>query len=153
MTDPRGLTRRDLLRLGMAAGPLSLASACGWDGGPGLAPKVKAVSRLEDWRGEKVFFSTSRLAREYPLSARTPDPQFTAYSITYNETGSYPAVPDLQSWALTVGGLVRKSVRLSRADLEALPRLTYTVKHHCVEGWTAIGTWTGVPLSAIASMV
>jgi DMSO/TMAO reductase YedYZ molybdopterin-dependent catalytic subunit len=37
--------------------------------------------------------------------------------------------------------------------IQLLPRLTYTVKHHCVEGWTAIGTWTGVPVSSIAAMV
>jgi DMSO/TMAO reductase YedYZ molybdopterin-dependent catalytic subunit len=36
--------------------------------------------------------------------------------------------------------------------LQAMPRVTYTVKHHCVEGWTAIGTWTGVPVSVIASL-
>jgi len=152
MTDARRLTRRDWLRLGIAAGPISLATACGWDGGPGLAPKLKAFSRLNDWVGEKIFFSSSRLARQYPVSARTPDQRFPAYSITFNETGAYPAVPDLRSWTLNVGGLVRKTVQLSRADLESLPRLTYTVKHHCVEGWTAIGTWTGVPLSAIAAM-
>ena len=28
--------------------------------------------------------------------------------------------------------------------------MTYTVKHHCVEGWSAIGTWTGTPLRALA---
>jgi DMSO/TMAO reductase YedYZ molybdopterin-dependent catalytic subunit len=27
------------------------------------------------------------------------------------------------------------------------------VKHHCVEGWTAVATWTGVPVSVIVSMV
>jgi DMSO/TMAO reductase YedYZ molybdopterin-dependent catalytic subunit len=37
--------------------------------------------------------------------------------------------------------------------IEALPRVTYTVKHHCVEGWTAVATWTGVPVSAIVNMV
>ena len=37
--------------------------------------------------------------------------------------------------------------------LEGLPRVSYTVKHHCVEGWTAIGTWTGVPVSVLAELV
>ena len=36
---------------------------------------------------------------------------------------------------------------------EALPRVTYTVKHHCVEGWSAIGTWTGVPLASVVALV
>ena len=58
-----------------------------------------------------------------------------------------------ENWALEVGGLVRTPVRLTRAMLEALPRVTYTVKHHCVEGWTAVATWTGVPVSAVAAMV
>ena len=56
-------------------------------------------------------------------------------------------------WALEVGGLVRAPTRLTRAMIETLPRVTYTVKHHCVEGWTAVATWTGVPVSVVADMV
>jgi DMSO/TMAO reductase YedYZ molybdopterin-dependent catalytic subunit len=152
MTERRGLSRRDLLRLGIAAGPASIALACGWDGGSGLAPKLRGFSRLNDWMGEKVFFSASRLGREYPVSYRTSPEDFPSYSITYNETGTFPFVPNPSSWTLAVNGLVRKPVRISLAELEALPKLTYTVKHHCVEGWTAIGTWTGVPLSVVAAL-
>jgi DMSO/TMAO reductase YedYZ molybdopterin-dependent catalytic subunit len=32
-----------------------------------------------------------------------------------------------------------------------MPRVTYTVKHHCVEGWSAIATWHGVPVSEIVA--
>jgi DMSO/TMAO reductase YedYZ molybdopterin-dependent catalytic subunit len=31
--------------------------------------------------------------------------------------------------------------------------VSYTVKHHCVEGWTAIASWAGVPVSTVASLV
>jgi len=149
----RGLTRRDLLRLGAVAGPATLIAACGWDGGPSLEPKLRAFSRINDWIGEKILLSPSRLAREYPVSARTAMENFPAYSITYNQTGSFPTVSDPRKWSLSVGGTVRKPVRLTLRDIEALPSLTYTVKHHCVEGWTAVGTWTGVPLSTITAMV
>jgi DMSO/TMAO reductase YedYZ molybdopterin-dependent catalytic subunit len=44
-------------------------------------------------------------------------------------------------------------MRLTRTMLETLPRLTYTVKHHCVEGWTSVATWTGVPVGAVAALV
>ena len=64
-----------------------------------------------------------------------------------------PAWTELEEWALAVGGLVRKPMRLTRAMLEQLPRLTYTVKHHCVEGWTSVATWTGVPVGAVAALV
>ncbi|MEP7175182.1 MAG: molybdopterin-dependent oxidoreductase [Gemmatimonadales bacterium] len=154
MTDRApGLTRRDFMRLGVVAGPASLVAACGWDGGAVIEPRLRALSRLNDWVGEKILLSSSRLAPQYPVSARTALAQFPAYSITLNRTNAFPDPPNGKDWALEVGGLVRTPVRLTRAMLEAMPHVTYTVKHHCVEGWTAIGTWTGVPVSAVSDMV
>ena len=68
MTDRPGLSRRDFMRLGIVA-PASLAAACGWDGGPVLEPRLRALSRLNDWVGEKILLSPSRLAPEYPMRA------------------------------------------------------------------------------------
>lgn len=147
------LTRRDFVRLGAVAGPTSVIAACGWTGGPGLEPKLKAISRINDWVGEKILFSPNRMAREYPVSARTPMQNFPTYSITYNRTGSFPAPAKLRDWSLEVGGLVRNPMRLTLQALETLPSLSYTVKHHCVEGWTAVGSWTGVPLSTVVALV
>jgi DMSO/TMAO reductase YedYZ molybdopterin-dependent catalytic subunit len=152
MTEPSGITRRDFLRLGAVAGPASMAAACGWDGGPALEPKLRAFGRINDWVGEKIQ-SPSRLAREYPVSARTRMENFPSYSITYNRTGAFPSPPSLKDWALEVGGLVHKPARLTRSAIAAMPSVTYTVKHYCVEGWTAVATWTGVPLSTIVALV
>jgi DMSO/TMAO reductase YedYZ molybdopterin-dependent catalytic subunit len=154
MTDmSHGLTRRDFFRLGAVTGPVSILAACGWDGGPVLEPRLRAFSRFNDWVGEKILQSPTRLAKEYPVAARTPMQHFPAYSITYNRTKTFPSPGNLETWALEVGGLVRNPMRLTREALEALPSVTYTVKHHCVEGWTAVATWTGVPVSTIAAMV
>jgi DMSO/TMAO reductase YedYZ molybdopterin-dependent catalytic subunit len=151
MTEPgHRLTRRDLLRLGLVAGPATLVAACGWDGGATLEPRLRAFSRINDWIGEKILLSSSRLARVYPVAARTPERDFPSYSITRNDTGSFPVAPG--NWTLEVGGLVRKPLRLTIEMVRAMPSVTYTVKHHCVEGWTAIGSWTGVPVSAVAEM-
>ncbi|HEY9443722.1 MAG TPA: molybdopterin-dependent oxidoreductase [Gemmatimonadales bacterium] len=151
MADPGGVNRRDFLRLGLAAGPASLIAACGWDGGALLEPRLRMVSRINDWVGEHILQSNRRLAREYPISARTPEQAFPAYSITYNRQRRFPDPPS--DWALEVGGLVRKPVRLTLPMLQAMPSVTYTVKHHCVEGWTAVATWTGVPVSSVLAMV
>jgi DMSO/TMAO reductase YedYZ molybdopterin-dependent catalytic subunit len=144
MTDPR-LSRRAFLRAGAALGPLGLA-ACGWDGGRVLRPALAGISRINDWVGERLI-SHSRLAREYPVSERNP--HFPSYFISDRT----PILADPSAWALNVAGAVRKPMRLTLDQLKALPRLTYTVKHHCVEGWTAIATWTGVPLTALAALV
>jgi len=151
MAETGGVNRRDFLRLGLAAGPASLIAACGWDGGALLQPRLRMVSRINDWVGEHILQSNRRLAREYPVSARTPEQAFPAYSITFNRERHSPDPP--AGWALEVGGLVRKPVRLTLPMLQAIPSVTYTVKHHCVEGWTAIATWTGVPVSAVLAMV
>jgi len=55
-------------------------------------------------------------------------------------------------WHLEVGGLVRQPLKLSLADLAALPRTGYRLDHFCVEGWTAVATRTGVRLADLARL-
>ncbi|WP_342152033.1 molybdopterin-binding protein [Methylorubrum sp. SB2] len=52
---------------------------------------------------------------------------------------------------LEVGGLVEAPFRLSLAELRKLPARTQITRHDCVEGWSAIGKWTGVPLADLLS--
>ena len=46
-----------------------------------------------------------------------------------------------------------ESMRLTLEDLQRLPQVSNRVNHYCVEGWTAVETWTGVPFSALARLV
>ena len=48
----------------LAGGLGAMLSACGWDGGPGLRPKLRAFSRFNDWVGG-VLQSGERLAPTY----------------------------------------------------------------------------------------
>jgi len=136
--------RRDFLRLTLASGAASLVAACGWDGGNAVRPLLLDLSRLNDWVGEKVVFSKQRLAPQYDPSERT------AHLPSYFISRMTPMLQDPAAWRLRVEGLVKRPQSLSLADLQSMPRTTYTVKHTCVEGWTAIATWHGVPVSAIA---
>jgi DMSO/TMAO reductase YedYZ molybdopterin-dependent catalytic subunit len=56
-------------------------------------------------------------------------------------------------WALEVSGLVANPVRLSLENLQRLPRVSNRVNHYCVEGWTAVETWTGVAFTELAKLV
>lgn len=53
------------------------------------------------------------------------------------------------NWRLNVGGLVARPLSLSVADLRQLPSRSQITRHDCVEGWSAIGGWTGVPLGLV----
>jgi DMSO/TMAO reductase YedYZ molybdopterin-dependent catalytic subunit len=145
MTD---LDRRRFLLGAAAAGASALGTACGWNGGRVLSPGLMAWSGVNDWVSARLFSGT-HLAREYPLARRTRDADFPNYFVS----DSVPALTDAAGWRLRVGGLVRKPVDLPLDRLVALPRLSYTVKHHCVEGWTAIASWAGVPFRVVAEMV
>ncbi len=91
--------------------------------------------------------SNSRLARTYAASERSG--RMPAYHVA-------PRIPELEEparWSLQVDGLVRKPGAFTMDMLQAMPPLSYTVKHHCVEGWTAVASWAGVPFSTLAAMV
>jgi DMSO/TMAO reductase YedYZ molybdopterin-dependent catalytic subunit len=138
------IDRRGFLRLGAAAGAASLVAACGWDGGNAVRPRLLDVSRLNDWVGEHLLYSPTRLARTYADAERSPS--LPSYFIS----ATMPALRDPAAWRLRVDGLVRTPLELTLDDLSRMPRVSYTVKHHCVEGWSAIASWHGVPVSAVA---
>src|SRR5438552_8433496 len=102
------LARRDFLRLGLLAGPAALAAACRWDGGPAIESGLARISRLNDWMGEHLFLSGSRLAPEYPVSERSRG-DFPSYFISE----SVPELARPAEWALEIGGAVRQPVRLT----------------------------------------
>ena len=137
------LDRRGFLKLGVAAGAGTLAAACGWDGGSLVRPALLDWSRVNDWVGEKIVFSPTHLARTYDAAQRS------AMLPSYFISDMMPMLSQPDAWRLRVDGLVAQPLSLSLDDLVRLPRVSYTVKHHCVEGWSAIASWHGVPVSAI----
>jgi DMSO/TMAO reductase YedYZ molybdopterin-dependent catalytic subunit len=56
---------------------------------------------------------------------------------------------NFEDWVLEVRGLVQTPLHLTLADIEALPKQTQITKHQCIQGWTGIAEWGGVPLSEI----
>ena len=63
------------------------------------------------------------------------------------------AANNFADWLLVVDGLVQKPAKLSLTELRVLPGRTQITRHDCVEGWSAIGEWTGVPLKQVLDLV
>ena len=71
------------------------------------------------------------------------------------ETEEYRALR-AGNWAqyrLRVDGLVQEPVELSYAELLALPKSEQITQHFCIQGWSGIAKWAGVPMSAICELV
>jgi sulfoxide reductase catalytic subunit YedY len=62
------------------------------------------------------------------------------------------AADGFQEWRLEVNGLVENPLTLSLEDLRALERRDQITKHNCIQGWTAIAKWSGVPLTALIEL-
>jgi sulfoxide reductase catalytic subunit YedY len=63
------------------------------------------------------------------------------------------AVNGFQDFRLKVGGLVEKPVELSLADLERLGEVEHVTMHHCIQGWSGIAKWGGLPMKTLVELV
>ncbi len=71
----------------------------------------------------------------------------------YTISGSMP-IFDERSYRLEITGLVRKPVRLTYAQLRALPRAQQVSDFHCVTGWSVGGVrWAGVRFHDLLALV
>ena len=52
-------------------------------------------------------------------------------------------------YRLCIRGLVTQPLELSLDELQSMEQTSHTVKHVCIQGWTAIGQWAGVPMKDI----
>ena len=90
------------------------------------------------------LFRRSRLAPSVAAREATPADAFPQYFISHG----VPRAPS--GWALRVGGMVRQPLQLGIDDLVRMTRTDVRVRHHCVEGWTAVASWQGVAMADIA---
>ncbi|MBS0208007.1 MAG: molybdopterin-dependent oxidoreductase [Planctomycetes bacterium] len=58
-----------------------------------------------------------------------------------------------QDYRLKIHGLVENPVELSLDTLGALGKQTQITLHHCIQGWSGIAAWGGVPLAEIIKLV
>ncbi|HET7528885.1 MAG TPA: molybdopterin-dependent oxidoreductase [Candidatus Saccharimonadales bacterium] len=54
-----------------------------------------------------------------------------------------------KDYRLKVGGLVENELSLSLDELKAMPKQEQITKHVCIQGWSDIGQWGGVPMREI----
>ncbi|MEO9170808.1 MAG: molybdopterin-dependent oxidoreductase [Candidatus Baltobacteraceae bacterium] len=106
--------------------------------------------------GERVshtLIGTRGLAREYPDAA--VDKHFRVNGLATPSDSQYTRlVADrFRSYQLIVDGAVERRHAFSLAELQQMSQVTQTTRHDCVEGWSAIGKWSGIPLQSVLANV
>jgi DMSO/TMAO reductase YedYZ molybdopterin-dependent catalytic subunit len=114
-----------------------------------LQGNKKFLSLLES--GENATQSVQRLLTGKHKLAKEFTPQ--DISRTFKANGNSPPIATdyiADAARLEVGGLVKQPTRFSLGELRSLPSRSQITRHDCVEGWSAIAKWKGVPLAEIA---
>jgi DMSO/TMAO reductase YedYZ molybdopterin-dependent catalytic subunit len=141
------LERRLFLKRGLSFGALSLLAGCSITDEEGAQRVLSAMSRWNDGV-QHWLFSPHRLAPEFPESRITRPFPFNAY---YSEEEVVEV--DGSSYKLELAGMIRERKPWTLSELNALPQVSQVTRHICVEGWSAIGKWSGVRFSDFLARV
>ena len=134
-------SRRLFLRRSLTLGGLSMLTGCALVDEESVNAALMKVSRFND-KVQGALFDPNRLAPTYPESMITRPFPFNAY---YGEDEVRRV--DADSYRLEVTGLVADKRAWTLPELRALPQADQVTRHICVEGWSAIGKWGGVPFA------
>jgi DMSO/TMAO reductase YedYZ molybdopterin-dependent catalytic subunit len=140
-------TRRAFLQRTITLGGLALLTGCSLDDNSSIESALGKVSSLND-RIQGVLFDPNKLAPTYPDSMITKPFPFNAF---YGED-EVPEV-DGDDWRLELSGLIADKKPWTLAQLRAMPQTDQVTRHICVEGWSAIGKWGGVPFSTFLKKI
>lgn len=143
------LDRRAFLRAGTISLAGLVATACNSVGPRRAAPILRWAERRNERLERTIFRHTSM--DHAPQGAPDAGDGFPSYFVSDHLPVWDEAVRGV--WTLEVSGAVRRPVRLTLSDLQKLRTRSQRVDHFCVEGWAAVATWTGVPMTEVARLV
>jgi len=144
--------RRFLARLLAGAGAI-LLSGCDKLSNSETFTKVLNTGESLSRKAHHLIRSRKVLAQEFSEADMSPDFRSNGTSLPNNAEYLALAKNSFADWALEVGGLVEQPQRFTLAQLQQMPNRTQITRHDCVEGWSAIGKWTGTPLHEVLSRV
>jgi DMSO/TMAO reductase YedYZ molybdopterin-dependent catalytic subunit len=94
------------------------------------------------------MFDARLLAPTFSEAEVTPLDRFPLNSYLVDD----PEI-DLWNWRLAVSGLVARPGEYTLYDLRGLPRVRQNTRHICIEGWDVIGSFGGMRLSDLLTLV
>jgi DMSO/TMAO reductase YedYZ molybdopterin-dependent catalytic subunit len=145
----RDRERRRLLRRTVAAAGAAMLAGCDQlSQNESFVEALKSAEQLSQV-AHKLLVPRTVMAQEFDASHiakvfrsnGTSDPRDADYkALSANHFADY---------RLEIAGLVRTPVTYSLEQLRAMPSRAQITRHDCVEGWSCIGQWTGVPLKHV----
>lgn len=140
-------------RRGLLLGATAMLSGCKvFDDATALDSSLRSIfeSAGDLTKGsQRLLGGAHSLAREYQpgdiRQGQRPNGSVNPDSEAYLSL----ARQDFSPYALKVTGLVDRPLSIPLYKLRSMPARSQITRHDCVEGWSCIAKWTGVPLSLV----
>ena len=145
----RLISRRRLIgSLGAGTGGLLLAACDRINASPAVQ-HLLGLGASATMSAQRIVTDRTALAPEF--SAAEMSPKFRTNGTNMPSSPAYAAhlANGFRDWRLVVDGLVARPLQLSLDQIRRMPVRTQITRHDCVEGWSAIGKWSGVPLKLL----
>jgi DMSO/TMAO reductase YedYZ molybdopterin-dependent catalytic subunit len=141
------LSRRRFIAGGASLGALTFLTGCDVTDSFSAESMLTQISKFNDGVQAAIFnpnalaptFSEKDIKRPFPFNA-------------YYAEDEAPDV-DGNAYKLEVSGLVENKKSWTLPELYKLPEVKQITRHICVEGWSAIGSWSGTPLRDFLQLV
>lgn len=147
------LLRRELIAraggLVAASGALPLLAGCDAVNDAPAVRKILSMGEEMNRASQRALMDRDALAREFTRADLSPTFRSNGTRLPPGDAYAAHAASGFADWSVKVSGLVARPLSLSMADIRAMPQRTQITRHDCVEGWSAIGQWTGPQLGRI----
>jgi DMSO/TMAO reductase YedYZ molybdopterin-dependent catalytic subunit len=116
-------------------------------------PKVLEMGEHLSRGTQHLLTSRKSMAQEFDEADLSPYFRSNGTANPRDEAYQTLAKSGFADWRLQVNGLLERPMQLTLNELRAMRSRTQITRHDCVEGWSAIGKWKGVPLSEVLGLV
>ena len=114
----------------------------------GLQKPIKqlVLNRMTSRQRSQQVFSEKDISPFHWVNTRPPDLVQSPEWVALRDNG-------FRDFRLEVGGLVREGRSFSLEELKAITAQDQITMHTCMQGWTGIAKWSGVPLREVLAQV
>jgi DMSO/TMAO reductase YedYZ molybdopterin-dependent catalytic subunit len=148
----RQVTRRVLVGGAAASSGLLLSGCDALNTNAGFKSLLTAAENANHGI-HRLLVNRMALAKEFAPNQRSPIFRANGTRMPVGDAYARHMATGFRDWQLVIDGMVARPQALPLAQVKALPARTQITRHDCVEGWSAIARWTGVPLSLLLDRV
>jgi DMSO/TMAO reductase YedYZ molybdopterin-dependent catalytic subunit len=151
--EPNSRTRRMFLRVALTSVGGALLAGCDALSRTQWFPRLLGAGEHLSRKAHHLAAPRKSMAQEFTEADLSPFFRSNGTANPNDATYQALAQNNFVDWRLRVDGRVERPMEFSLAQLRAMPSRTQITRHDCVEGWSAIGKWQGVPLATVLDLV